>query len=103
MLMELIQHMVLQLLLIVAVAVFRFLKWYVDKFAEEIVILDDLHICHAVKFFLLEMLLEAAGDGTGLRCHLSVQEVVAPLQGPLKKAAPVVADTGGHVVGCDIR
>ena len=49
------------------------------------------------------MLLEAAGDGTCLRGHLSVQEVVAALKRALQQAAAIVAGAAGHIVGGDIR
>ena len=52
-----------------------------------------------VQILLLEMLLEAAGDGAGLGRHLCVEEVVSAFERTLKKAASVVANTCGHVVG----
>ena len=51
---------------------------------------------------LLDVLLEAAGDGAGLGGHLGVEEVEAALERALKEAAAVVADTAGHVVGRDV-
>ena len=52
---------------------------------------------------LFQMLLEAAGGGAGLGCHLSVEEVVATFQSALHQASGKVTYAGGHVVGCDIR
>ena len=101
--MQLAQHMVAQLIPVVVVGDVGFLEGNVDKLAEEIVIVDDAHVLHGVQVLLLQMLLEAAGGGAGLGGHLGVQEVEAALQGALQKAAGIVADAGGHVVGCDIR
>ena len=85
--------------MIIVLAVF---EGNVDKFAEEFIVFDDVHILHGVKLFLLEMLLEAAGDGAGLGCQLRVKEVEAALERALKEAASVVANTCGHVVGRDV-
>ena len=51
----------------------------------------------------LQMLLEAAGDGAGLRGHLRVQEIVAALQRALQKAAAIVAGAAGHVISGYVR
>ena len=101
--MQLAQHVVAQLIPEVFIGNFGFLERNVDKLAEEIVIVDDAHILHGIQVLLLQMLLEAAGGGAGLGSHLGIQEVVAALQGALQQAAGIVADTGGHVVGGDIR
>ena len=94
-LVQLAQHVVTELLPVMLVVVLRSLEGHVDEFAEEVVVLDDVHP--------LQVLLEAAGDGAGLRGHLGVQEVEAALQSAFKQAASVVADTGGHVVGRNVR
>ena len=94
-LVQLAQNVVTELLTVMLVVVLRPLEGHVDKFAEEVVVLDDVHP--------LQMLLETAGDGAGLRGHLGVQEVEAALQSAFKQAASIVADTGGHIVGRDVR
>ena len=98
-----IQHMGLQLLAIVQIAVFGFLEGYVGEFAEEVGVLDDVHVLHGVQVLLHQVLLEPAGDGARLGGHLGIQEVEPALQGPLHQAAAEVTGPGGHVVGGHVR
>ena len=74
----------------------------VNELAEETVVLNDLHVLDGVKMLLLEMLLETAGDGAGLGCHLCVEEVEAAFERALEKAAAVVTYASGHVVGRNV-
>ena len=87
---QFVQDMRLELPSVVQVAVFRLFERHVREFAEEIRVLDNVH--H------LQVLLEAAGDGAGLRRHLRVEEVVAALERALEQAAAIVAGAAGHVV-----
>ena len=93
---EEVQHMGLQLPLIVVDAVDGLFERNVRKFTLEPLVVDDAG--HP-----LQMLLEPAGHGTCLGGQLGVQEVEAALQRPLQQAAAVVAGAGGHVVRRHIR
>ena len=80
-----IQHVILQLGLEVVDGVLGLLEGDVGEVHEEVRVLDDVHVT--------QVLLETAGDRAGLGRHLGIQEVEAALKGALHQAASVVADT----------
>ena len=93
---EKVQHVGLQLPLIVVDAVDGLLERHVRELALEPLVVDDAG--HP-----LQMLLEPAGHGTRLRGQLGVQKVEAALQRPLQQTASVVTGAGGHVVRRHVR
>ena len=100
---QLAEDMVLELIMVVLIVVLGVLEGNIHKLAEELVIINNSHILDGVEVLLLDVLLEAAGDGAGLGGQLRIEEVEAAFESTLEEAASVVANTGGHVISCDVR
>ena len=99
---QLAEDMVLELIMVVLIVVLGVLERNIHKLAEELVIINNSHILDGVEVLLLDVLLEAAGDGAGLGGQLRIEEVEAAFESTLEEAASVVANTGGHVISCDV-
>ena len=96
------QNMSPELIAEVFIVVLGVFKGNVGELAEELVVLDDVHVLDGVKMLGLNVLLEAAGDGAGLGRHLCVEEIEAAFECALEKAAAIVTYAGGHVVSRDV-
>ena len=99
---QLAQHVHAQLLGEMLIADLVVFEGDVGKAAEEIIVVDDAHILDGIQVLLLQVLLETAGGGAGLGCHLGVQEVEAALQSALHQASCIVTYARGHIVGRDV-
>ena len=99
---QLAEDMVLELIMVVLIVVLGVLEGNIHKLAEELVIINNSHIFDGVEVLLLDVLLEAAGDGAGLGGQLRIEEVEAAFESTLEEAASVVANTSGHVISCDV-
>ena len=98
---QLAEDMVLELIMVVLIVVLGVLEGNIHKLAEELVIINNSHIFDGVEVLLLDVLLEAAGDGAGLGGHHIIKKIEAAFKSTLEEAATVMANTSRKVISCE--